>query len=77
MRYLKGVLFHIYMFNIQFWHTTGQNIFFNHIVKNIVKNLLQKFYFNTTSIKGSSYAFATWCHSAFPCVLANVQVQLL
>ena len=38
--------------------------FFNHVVKNIVNYQLQKLYLKWTSIKGSNYAFATWCHSA-------------
>ena len=61
----------------------SKTFFFNHVVKNIVNYQLQKLYLKWTSIKGSNYAFATWCHSAqkisvaFTCVLANVQVKLL
>ena len=38
--------------------------FFNYVVKNIVNYQLQKLYLKWTSIMGSNYAFATWCHSA-------------
>ena len=42
----------------------SRTFFFNHVVKNIVNNQLQKLYLKWTSIKGSNYAFATWCHNA-------------
>ena len=42
----------------------NKTFFFNHVVKNIVNYQLQKLYLKWTSIKGSNYAFATWCHSA-------------
>ena len=41
----------------------SKTFFFNHVVKNIVNYQLQKLYLKWTSIKGSNYAFATWCHS--------------
>ena len=42
----------------------SKTFFFNHVVKNIVNYQLQQCYLKWTSIKGSNYAFATWCHSA-------------
>ena len=42
----------------------SKTFFFNHVVKNIVNYQLQKLYLKWTCIKGSNYAFATWCHSA-------------
>ena len=42
----------------------SKTFFFNHVVKNIVNYQLEKLYLKWTSIKGSNYAFATWCHSA-------------
>ena len=42
----------------------SKTFFFNPVVKNIVNYQLQKLYLKWTSIKGSNYAFATWCHSA-------------
>ena len=42
----------------------SKTFFYNHIVKNIVNYQLQKLHLKWTSIKGSNYAFATWCHSA-------------
>ena len=42
----------------------SKTFFSNHVVKNIVNYQLQKLYLKWTSIKGSNYAFATWCHSA-------------
>ena len=42
----------------------SKTFFFNHVVKNIVNYQLQKLYLKWTIIKGSNYAFATWCHSA-------------
>ena len=42
----------------------SKTFLFNHVVKNIVNYQLQKLYLKWMSIKGSNYAFATWCHSA-------------
>ena len=42
----------------------SKTFFFNHVVKNIVNYQLQELYIKWTSIKGSNYAFATWCHNA-------------
>ena len=42
----------------------SKTFFFKHVVKHIINYQLQKLYLKWTGIKGSNYAFATWCHSA-------------